>query len=119
MLKQVQHDNRIGFSSFCHPELGSGSRFWVLKPGLARSGWVSEEASSAQPFGGLLHKFRKETGVSKITRITPDCPQRGPYEASEGIYPGRAGQEKLEVGIKSLTTIDPSVRIFEIFSRPI
>jgi len=32
MLKQVQHDNRIGFSSFCHPELGSGSRFRVLKP---------------------------------------------------------------------------------------
>jgi len=25
----------------------------------------------------------------------PDCPQRGPYEASEGIYPGH-GREKLE-----------------------
>jgi hypothetical protein len=37
MLKQVQHDNRVRISFFCHPELVSGSRFlvlriWVLKP---------------------------------------------------------------------------------------
>jgi hypothetical protein len=37
MLKQVQHDNRVRVSFFCHPELVSGSRFlvlrvWVLKP---------------------------------------------------------------------------------------
>ncbi len=29
MLKQVQHDNTVGFPSFCHPDLGSGSRFWI------------------------------------------------------------------------------------------
>jgi hypothetical protein len=29
MLKQVQHDMTVRFCSFCHPELGSGSRFWV------------------------------------------------------------------------------------------
>ena len=29
MLKQVQHDSIVQFSSFCHPELVSGSRFWV------------------------------------------------------------------------------------------
>jgi hypothetical protein len=29
--------------------------------------------------------------------INPDCPQCGPYEASEGIYPGH-GQQKLGVG---------------------
>jgi hypothetical protein len=28
--------------------------------------------------------------------INPDCPQRGPYEASEGIYHGH-GQQKLGV----------------------
>jgi hypothetical protein len=25
MLKQVQHDEKVGFSSFCHPELGPES----------------------------------------------------------------------------------------------
>ena len=29
--------------------------------------------------------------------INPGCPQRGPYEASEGIYHGH-GQQKLGVG---------------------
>jgi hypothetical protein len=29
MLKQVQHDITVRFWSFCHPELVSGSRFWV------------------------------------------------------------------------------------------
>jgi hypothetical protein len=29
MLKQVQHDMTVRFCSFCHPELVSGSRFWV------------------------------------------------------------------------------------------
>ena len=55
MLKQVQHDNRVRVSFFCHPELVSGSRFlvlrvWVLKP---------------RPVGGvvyfisdLLYKYR-------------------------------------------------------------
>jgi len=27
MLKQVQHDNKVWFYGFCHPELDSGSRF--------------------------------------------------------------------------------------------
>jgi hypothetical protein len=31
MLKQVQHDMTVQFWSFCHPELVSGSRFWVLE----------------------------------------------------------------------------------------
>jgi hypothetical protein len=31
MLKQVQHDMTVRFWSFCHPELVSGSRFWVLE----------------------------------------------------------------------------------------
>ena len=30
---------------------------------FARLGWVSEEASSAQPFRSLLHKFQGETRV--------------------------------------------------------
>jgi len=47
MLKQVQHDNRVRVSLFCHPELVSGSRFlvlrvWVLKPRLV---------------GGVLYSF--------------------------------------------------------------
>jgi len=34
ILKQVQHkvqkhDKRVWFWSFCHPELVSGSRFWI------------------------------------------------------------------------------------------
>jgi len=29
MLKRVQHDNKIE-STICHPELGSGSRFYHL-----------------------------------------------------------------------------------------
>ena len=29
MLKQVQHDMMVRFRSFCHPELVSGSQFWV------------------------------------------------------------------------------------------
>jgi hypothetical protein len=29
MLKQVQHDMTVRFCSSCHPELVSGSRFWV------------------------------------------------------------------------------------------
>jgi hypothetical protein len=29
MLKQVQHDMTGRFWSFCHPELVSGSLFWV------------------------------------------------------------------------------------------
>jgi hypothetical protein len=29
MLKQVQHDMTVRFWSFCHPELVSGSLFWV------------------------------------------------------------------------------------------
>ena len=48
MLKQVQHDNRVRVSFFCHPELVSGSRFlvlriWVLKPRRAcpvLTGWA-------------------------------------------------------------------------------
>jgi len=31
MLKQVQHDVTVWSWSFCHPELVSGSRFWVLE----------------------------------------------------------------------------------------
>jgi hypothetical protein len=31
MLKRVQHDLMVRFWSFCHPELVSGSRFWVLQ----------------------------------------------------------------------------------------
>jgi hypothetical protein len=50
MLKQVQHDNRVRVSFFCHPELVSGSRFlvlrvWVLKP---------------RPVGGVLYSFFKK-----------------------------------------------------------
>jgi hypothetical protein len=55
---------------------------------IARPGWVPEEASSAQPFRGLLDTFQEETEVSRSSGINPDCPQRGPYEASEGIYHG-------------------------------
>jgi hypothetical protein len=29
MLKQVQHDMTVRFCPFCHPELVSGSQFWV------------------------------------------------------------------------------------------
>jgi hypothetical protein len=29
MLKRVQHDGTVRFWSFCHPELVSGSQFWV------------------------------------------------------------------------------------------
>jgi hypothetical protein len=29
MLKQVQHDMTERFWFFCHPELVSGSRFWI------------------------------------------------------------------------------------------
>ena len=64
---------------------------------FARPGWVPEEASSAQPFRGLLHMLQGETGVSRSREVNPDCPQRGPYEASEGIYPGH-GQQKLGAG---------------------
>jgi hypothetical protein len=32
---------------------------------------------------------RRNRGFN-VTGINPDCPQSGPYEASEGIYPGRA-----------------------------
>jgi hypothetical protein len=31
MLKQVQHDMTVRFWFFCHPELVSGSQFWVLE----------------------------------------------------------------------------------------
>jgi hypothetical protein len=64
---------------------------------FARPGWVPEEASSAQPFRGLLHMLQGETGVSRSREVNPDSPQRGPYEASEGIYPGH-GQQKLGAG---------------------
>jgi len=33
-----------------------------------------------------MHRQR----FSKLRGVNPDCHQRGPYEASEGIYPGRA-----------------------------
>jgi len=56
-----------------------------------------EESPSAQPFSGLLETFQGETGVSRLWGFNPDCPQRGPYEASEEIYPGH-GQQKLRVG---------------------
>jgi hypothetical protein len=70
MLKQVQHDNRVRVSFFCHPELVSGSRFlvlrvWVLKP---------------RPVGGVLYSFisifprqgnRKET-IGNIYRRAED-----------------------------------------------
>src|SRR4030043_661646 len=49
MLKQVQHDNRIGFSSFCHPELGSGSRLWGLKPRPVGGVLYSEERGRRMP----------------------------------------------------------------------
>jgi len=64
---------------------------------IARPGRVPEEASSAQPFRVWLDTFQGETGVSRSRGINPDCPQRGPYEASEGIYAGH-GQQKLRVG---------------------
>jgi hypothetical protein len=34
MLKQVQHDMTVRFWSFCHPELVSGSRFWLYEFGF-------------------------------------------------------------------------------------
>jgi len=41
--------------------------------------------------------LKEKPGYQDHRGSTPDCPQRGPYEASEGIYHGR-GQEKLGVG---------------------
>jgi len=31
MLNQVQYDMTVRFWLFCHPELVSGSQFWVLE----------------------------------------------------------------------------------------
>ena len=40
-------------------------------------------------------------------RINPDCPQRGPYEASEGIYHGHGQQE---LGGKNESPLDHSLK---------
>jgi len=37
--------------------------------------------------------FKGKPGLGVITGLDPVCPQCGPYEASEGIYPGH-GQIK-------------------------
>ncbi len=76
----------------------------ILRP---RSGWVPEEASSAQPLQVLLNEFEGgRVGFNVMTSLCPDYPQRGPYEASEGIYPGRGqgkagGGDKLSEGLKN------------------
>jgi len=31
--------------------------------------------------------FKDKKGLKTMLYPNPDCPQRGPYEASEGIYP--------------------------------
>ena len=42
-------------------------------------------------------RFKEKVGFQDRGGSTLIAPQRGPYEASEGIYPGH-GQEKLRVG---------------------
>ena len=45
-------------------------------------------------FKDWLHKFQGKTrGLEVYSRFHPVCLQSGPYEASEGIYPGH-GQRK-------------------------
>jgi hypothetical protein len=63
-----------------------------------RSGWVPEEASSAQPLQVWLHESEGgRVGFNVMTGLDPGYPQCRPYQASEGTYPGR-GQGELEEG---------------------
>jgi hypothetical protein len=48
--------------------------------------------------------LKGRAGFNVITGLDPVYPQRGPYEASEGIYPGR-GQEKIGKSTISLIQI--------------
>ena len=57
---------------------------------VARPRWIPEEASSAQPFSGLLDRFREETGVSRSAGINPVCLNAGLMKPWKGIYLGRA-----------------------------
>ncbi len=52
------------------------------------AGVVSEEASSAQPLGVCWIRFKEKLKFRDHGGGNPDCPQRGPCEASEGIFPG-------------------------------
>jgi hypothetical protein len=54
---------------------------------IARSGRVPEGASSAQPSRVCLSGSMGKPGFKILRGFNPVCPQRGPYEASEGIYP--------------------------------
>jgi hypothetical protein len=68
MLKQVQHDKRVWFWFFCHPEpcaelvsvlfrdLGFGFRIWVLKP---------------RPVSEILYYYIHFWNLSTILYISP------------------------------------------------
>jgi hypothetical protein len=56
---------------------------------LARPGWVPEEDSSAQPLERLATWVQGGKSRLKVfTGLDAVYPKSGPYEASEGIYPG-------------------------------
>jgi hypothetical protein len=41
--------------------------------------------------------FKRKPILSVSTRFDPVCPKCGPYEASEGTYPGHGQRKKLRV----------------------
>jgi hypothetical protein len=51
------------------------------------TGWVPEEASSAQPFRGLLLMLQGETGVSRSREVNPDCLNTGLMKPRKGFTP--------------------------------
>jgi len=63
---------------------------------------VPEEASWPNLLEVCWIRFKEKLGFQDHGGINPDCPQHGPYEASEGIYHGRTtktglGYDPLEV----------------------
>jgi len=61
---------------------------------IADRGGALKRLHRSNPLGICCISFKEKLGFQDHRGINPDCPQRGPYEASEGTYPGR-GQEKL------------------------
>jgi hypothetical protein len=84
--------------------------------------WVSEPIEGGSVFllpdrGGSLKRlhrpnplgldcmgFKEDQSFKIFMSINPDCPERGPYEASEGIYHGRATKTGGGQGYSALAT---------------
>jgi len=99
ILVDIKDQPRLGFGTPCRDRL-KGAALKLLQPAppvswpkehvVAQPGWVPEEASSAQSLWILAAWASIGSPVSKSFRVLMPLPQCGPYEALEGIYPGRA-----------------------------